>query len=109
MAYDKDLAERIRQAIGSPPGLTEKEMFGGIGFMVQGNMAVGIIGEELMVRIAKEDTDQALGEPGTRIFDFTGRPMKGWVMVGQQGFAAEQDFHGWIQRGVEFALTLPPK
>lgn len=109
MTYDKDLAERIRQTIGSPPGLSEKEMFGGIGFMVQGNMAVGVIGDELMVRIARQDTDQALSEPGTRMFDFTGRPMKGWVMVNKQGYAGDQAFTGWVQRGVEYALTLPPK
>lgn len=109
MAYDKDLADRIRQIIGSPPGLSEKEMFGGIGFMVQGNMAVGVIGDELMVRIAKQDTDQALGEPGTRVFDFTGRPMKGWVMVNQQGYAGDQEFASWVQRGVDYALSLPAK
>jgi TfoX/Sxy family transcriptional regulator of competence genes len=109
MAYDKGLAERIRQTIGAPPGLTEKEMFGGIGFMVQGNMAVGVIGDELMVRIAKEATDQALGERGARIFDFTGRPMKGWVMVNEDGYSTDESFVSWVQRGVDHALTLPAK
>ena len=109
MAYDAELADRIRGVIGDPPQLVEKEMFGGIAFMVQGNMAVGVIDDELMVRIPKEETDQALEEPGTRIFDFTGRPMKGWVTVGEPGIVSEEGLSGWVQRGVEFALSLPAK
>ena len=95
--------------IGEPPELVEKHMFGGIGFMVQGNMAVGVIADELMVRLAKEDTDDALKEPGTRMFDFTGRPMKGWVMVGDSGIASEESLTSWVQRGLDYALSLPAK
>ena len=109
MAYSAELADRIRGVIGKPRELAEKEMFGGVGFMVQGNMAVGVIEDELMVRIDKAATDQALEEPGTRIFDFTGRPMKGWVMVGEAGIATEDGLSQWVQRGVDYALSLPAK
>jgi TfoX/Sxy family transcriptional regulator of competence genes len=109
MAFSTDLADRIRGVIGTPPELVEKEMFGGVGFMVQGNMAVGVIGGELMVRIDKGATDQALEEPGTRIFDFTGRPMKGWVMVGETGISTEEGLSQWVRRGVDYALSLPAK
>lgn len=109
MAYDQALAERIRAVIGTPPKLSEREMFGGIGFMVQGNMAVGVIGDELMVRVDKAATDEMLKEPGTRSFDFTGRAMKGWVMVSAEGFVSDPDFQTWVQRGVDCALSLPAK
>jgi TfoX/Sxy family transcriptional regulator of competence genes len=109
MAYSSELAGRIRGVIGKPPLLEEKEMFGGIGFMVQGNMAVGVIGDDLMVRLAKEETDDALQEPGARFFDFTGRPMKGWVMVGEPGISTEEGLDQWVQKGVEYALSLPAK
>lgn len=109
MAFSAELAERIRGVIGNPPQLVEKEMFGGIGFMVQGNMAVGVIDDELMVRLAKEETDEALEEPGARFFDFTGRPMKGWVMVGDPGISTKEALNQWVQKGVDYALSLPAK
>ncbi len=109
MAYDQELAERIRTVIGELPDLSEREMFGGIGFMVQGNMAVGVIGDELLVRVEKAETDTLLAEPGTRVFDFSGRAMKGWVMVNSDGFAGDPEFKGWVQRGIEFAMSLPAK
>ncbi len=109
MAYSTELADRIRDVIGEPPELVEKQMFGGIGFMVQGNMAVGVIGDELMVRIDKAATDQALEQPGARVFDFTGQPMKGWVMVGDPGITADDDLTQWVQQGVDYALSLPAK
>ncbi len=109
MAYSEELADRIREVIGTPPELTEKVMFGGVGFMVQGNMAVGVIGDELMVRIDKAATDQALAEPGARVFDFTGRPMRGWVMVGDPGISTQEGLIEWVQQGVEYASSLPAK
>ena len=109
MAYDEGLAQRIRELLAEQPELVEKKMFGGVGFMVQGNMAVGVIDDELMVRIAKEETDGALEEPGTRIFDFTGRPMKGWVMVREAGIADQDGLTSWVTRGVDYALSLPAK
>lgn len=109
MAYSKELADRIRTVLGDQVGLTEREMFGGVGFMVQGNVAVGVIGDDLMVRIDKQETERALDEPGARIFDFTGRPMKGWLMVGGEGLSTDQEFKRWVQRGVDYASSLPAK
>ncbi|MFQ5945470.1 MAG: TfoX/Sxy family protein [Anaerolineae bacterium] len=109
MAYDAKLAERIRKALKGQAGLTEKQMFGGIGFMVHGNMACGVIGDELMVRVGPEAHDEALRAPSTRIFDFSGRPSIGWVMVAQPGLETESDLGNWIRQGVEFALTFPAK
>ena len=95
--------------IGEPPELVERQMFGGIGFIVQGNMAVGVIEDELIVRIDKAATDQALEQPGAHVFDFTGRPMKDWVMVGDPGITADDDLNQWVQQGVDYALSLPAK
>lgn len=109
MAYDKQLADRIRNALGKQPKLTEREMFGGIGFMLRGNMACGVIGDELMVRIAKDETEATLQEPGARIFDFSGRPSQGWIMVSQRVLSRPAQLKAWIQRGVDYALSLPAK
>jgi hypothetical protein len=109
MAYNTGLADDIRARIGSHPGLTEREMFGGIAFMINGNMAVGVSGEELMVRVGKDAHDEAVALPGARMFDMSARPMRGWVSVAPDGFATDDDFDGWIDRGVSFAETLPPK
>jgi hypothetical protein len=87
MAYDEGLASRIREAIGEQPGLAEKKMFGGLAFLVDGNMACGVRGDDLIVRVAAEEADAALDEPGARPFDLTGRPMKGWLMVAADGHA----------------------
>lgn len=84
-------------------------MFGGVGFLVQGNMSVGIHGPDLVVRIAPEETDRALEEPGTRMFDITGRPMKGWLLVSADALGDEQDLARWVNRGVSFAQSLPAK
>ena len=109
MAYDKTLADRIRKALSKQPKLTEREMFGGIGFMLRGNMACGVIGDELMVRIAKEETETAIKEPGARIFDFSGRPSPGWILVSQQVLSTPAELRAWVNRGVEYALSLPAK
>jgi TfoX/Sxy family transcriptional regulator of competence genes len=109
MAYDKKFADRIRKALSKQPKLTEREMFGGIGFMLRGNMACGVIGDEVMVRIAKEETEAALKEPGARIFDFSGRPSPGWILVNQQVLSKPAELRAWVKRGVEFALSLPAK
>ena len=82
MAYDEGLAQRIRERLGAEPGVTEKRMFGGIAFLLHGNMAVGVSGDDLMVRVGPDRTDAALARPGTRLFDMTGRPMRGWILVG---------------------------
>jgi TfoX N-terminal domain len=109
MAYDEDLADRVRERVGAEPGLTEKRMFGGLAFLLDGNMAVGISGDDLMVRVGPEATDDALARPHTRPFDMTGRPMRGWILVAPEGVAGEDDLAAWIARGVSFARTLPPK
>ena len=84
-------------------------MFGGVAFMVDGNMAVGVAGDELMVRVGKDAHEQAVALPGARIFDLSAKPMRGWVVVGQEGIASDADLDAWIERGVAFAETLPSK
>lgn len=109
MAYNEALAEEIRTQLGGHSGLTEKQMFGGIAFMVNGNMAVGVSGDELMVRVGKDAHDEMVALPGARAFDKSGRPMRGWLSVAPEGFANEDDFGAWVGRGVAFAESLPPK
>jgi hypothetical protein len=109
MAYDEGLAERAREVLVDLPGFVEKKMFGGIGFMLRGNMACGVSGDELIVRVGPANYEQALGMAHTRPFDMTGRPMRGWVMVAPVGLESDAGLEDWIQRGVEFALSLPPK
>lgn len=109
MAYNAGLADDIRARIGSRTDLTEKEMFGGIAFMVGGNMAVGVSGDDLMVRVGKETYDDALTETGVREFDMSGKPMRGWVLVSDAGYSTEADLESWIDRGVSYAESLPPK
>jgi hypothetical protein len=109
MAYDEGLAERIRAALGEHPDLVEKKMFGGVGFMLQGNMACGVNKEDLIVRVGLEGYDDAVIRPHARPFDFTGRPMKGWVIVAPPGYEEDSDLDAWLHDGVSFALSLPPK
>ncbi|MET9514608.1 TfoX/Sxy family protein [Streptomyces sp. NPDC002994] len=109
MAFDEGLAERIRERLGTDPLITEKRMFGGLAFLRQGNMAVGVIGDELMVRVGPDDTDAALARPGARVFDFSGRPMRGWVVVAANALAEDAELDAWIREGHAFAAGLPPK
>jgi hypothetical protein len=109
MAYDEDLANRVREQLAAEPAVTEKAMFGGLAFLLQGNMAVGLSGAELMVRVGPDASDDALDRPHTRPFDMTGRPMKGWILVAPEGVARERDLAAWVARGVEFARSLPAK
>ncbi|HZD01131.1 MAG TPA: TfoX/Sxy family protein [Actinomycetes bacterium] len=109
MAYDEGLATRVRELIGDRPGLAEKKMFGGLAFLLNGNMACGVRGDELIVRMAAEVAGAVMTEPGTRPFDLTGRPMKGWILVGADGHSEDDDLRRWIDRGVAYAETLPPK
>ena len=87
MTYDRELADRLRAALSTEPGVTEKAMFGGLAFLLHGNMAVGLSGQELMVRVGPEASDDALAHPHTRPFDMSGRPMKGWILVAPDGVA----------------------
>ena len=109
MAFDEGLAHRIRETLMDQQGLTEKKMFGGLAFMVQGNMACGVNKENLIVRVGPEKYDDALSSPYTNPFDIIGRPMKGWVMVEPDGYEADEALGDWVQQGVDFALSLPPK
>ncbi len=109
MAYSEGLAEDIRARLNDRPGLDEKQMFGGLAFLVHGNMAVGVAGEELMVRVAKDAQGEAVALPGARMFDLSGKRMRGWVLVSGAGFENDADLESWINRGVAFAEGLPPK
>ena len=110
MAYDEQLAERVRKELASRDGLTERKMFGGIAFMLHGNMCCGVIKSDLMVRLSHEEAERALREDNhTRLMDFTGRPMRGMVLVGPDGLESDQDLGQWVDWAAEFVSTLPPK
>jgi hypothetical protein len=109
VAFDEALAARVRGALRARKGIAEKKMFGGIAFLLNGNMSCGVHGDELIVRLDPEHTEQALREPHVRVFDLTGRPMKGWLLVARDGVAADDDLRSWIGRGVEYARSLLPK
>ena len=109
MAYDEGLAERIREALEERADVSEKKMFGGLAFLLSGNLCVGVVGEELMVRVGPAAYSEAVREPHARKMDFTGRPMQGFVYVGCEGFEADADLRRWLARGVAFAGALPAK
>ena len=103
------LAERIRQAIAQRRGIVEKKMFGGIAFLLHGNMLVGVWKDSLIVRLGPEQGAQALSEPHVKQFDVTGRPMKGWVLVEPEAIDEDGQLRDWIERASEFVGTLPAK
>jgi TfoX/Sxy family transcriptional regulator of competence genes len=109
MAYDEKLADRIRDQLASRSDVTERKMFGGIAFMVGGNMACGVLGEDLIVRLGDEDGERALAEDGVRPFDFTGKPMRNIVYVSPERTSDDDGLSEWIDAGAEFASSLPPK
>ena len=109
MAYDEQLAARVREVLEARPGLSERKMFGGIAFMLEGNMAIGIVGEDLMVRLEPDEAQRALAEPHARPMDFTGRPPKNMVFVGPAGTAEDADLLSWVEAGADHAASLPPK
>ena len=109
MAYDEGLAERIRDALAGVPEVSERKMFGGIAFMVGGNMAVGVIGTDLMARLGDAGATAALAEEHVRPMDFTGRVSKNMVYVGEQAIADDAALRDWVARCVERAESLPPK
>jgi hypothetical protein len=109
MAYDEGLAERMRDVIREEPGLDEKRMFGGLGFLLDGNMAAGILGDDMVVRVGPDRYQDALRQSGIREFDITGRPMTGWVMVGSEAMEDDAAFRDWLAAGISFARSLPPK
>jgi len=109
MAYDTGLAQRVREIIEERIGFSEKKMFGGVGFLINGNMACGILKDYLIVRVGPKKYEDFLKLPNTLKFDITGKPMKGWVMISHEGYESDKDLYEWVQRGVKFALSLPPK
>src|SRR3990170_1819093 len=109
MAYDEKLADRIRAVLSAHNGLSEKRMFGGIAFMLRGNMCCGLVKDDLVVRVGPEHYEKLLAEPHARPMEFTGRPMRGFVYVGPDGYRSEQALAKWVERGVDFAVSLPPK
>ena len=109
MAYDEGLAERLREVFRARRGVTEKRMFGGIAFMVNGYMTVGIVGDTLMARVGPEQYESALRMEHVREMDFTGKPMKGYVFVDPPGIDDDQDLADWVERCHRFVRSLPPK
>lgn len=109
MACDETLAQRIRDGFARTIGIVEKKMFGGIGFLLNGNMCVGVWKDSLVVRLSAEEGAAALYEPHVREFDITGRPMKGWIVVDPPGIDDDRDLNEWLHRALEFIRTLPAK
>jgi TfoX/Sxy family transcriptional regulator of competence genes len=109
MAYDIDLAERLQQAMLDIPGISEKKMFGGIAFMSEGHMFMGIAGDALMARVGPANYENALAQVYVRVMDFTGKPMRGYVFVDAEGLQDDSDLGARIRRCLDFVNTLPPK
>lgn len=109
LAYDERLTERVLDILGEEPSLVQKKMFGGVAFMLRGNMACGVIGNDLIVRVPGSEYDAALARPHVRKMDFTGRTMRGWVVVGPEGTEDDGSLQDWVDTGASCALSLPPK
>jgi TfoX/Sxy family transcriptional regulator of competence genes len=110
VAYDEDLANRIRELVAAESGVTEKAMFGGLAFLIGGNMAVAASGQGgLMVRVEPEQTDSLVAKPHTRRFEMRGREMQGWLRVDTEGVRTKRELEPWVRRGVAYARSLPPK
>jgi hypothetical protein len=109
VAYDDLLADRMRSALGSESGISERKMFGGLAFMAGGHMFVGILGNILMARVGPERYIQELIRSHVRVMDFTGKPMKGYVFVDPPGFKTDSDLSYWIKTSIDFVRTLPAK
>ncbi|MDH5233277.1 MAG: TfoX/Sxy family protein [Gammaproteobacteria bacterium] len=109
MAYDEGLAERIREILNEKMHCTEKKMFGGLCFLLNGNMCCGIVGEELMVRVGPDAYAKCLKQKYAREMDFTGRPMKGMLFIATKGIEADQDLQKWVNHCLNFVAGLPEK
>jgi hypothetical protein len=109
MAYDEHLAERIQAHLADTPGVAELKMFGGWCATIAGNMAIGVLGDDLIVRVGPAGYEDALARSGVREFDFSGRPMAGWVYVEGATVRTSEALAEWIERGVGFARSLPAK
>ena len=109
MAYCEERADRIRRALQDIEGISERKMFGGLSFMLRGNMCCGIAKGDLVVRVGPDGYEEALEQPHARVMDFTGRPLRGMVYVAPAGYETDEALVEWTSRAVEFARSLPPK
>jgi TfoX/Sxy family transcriptional regulator of competence genes len=109
MAFDENLASRIRAVLSAQPGITEKRMFGGIAFLRNGLMFVGVSGNTLMARVGKANYEDSLARKHVRVMDFTGKPMAGYVFVDAEGTNTKDELAFWVNRSASFVATLPPK
>ncbi len=109
MTFDEGLAQRVRELFNNRLGYEEKKMFGGIGFLLHGNMACGVIREDLIVRVGADNYTDALLKPDVELFDITGKAMAGWVVVKEPGYRSNGDLNDWVTQGAEYSLSLPGK
>ena len=109
MAYNPETAARVLELLAGIEALDEKKMFGGVAYLIHGNMVCGVIGDQLMVRVGPAEYERALSQPHAAVFDFTGRPMKGWVSVSPEGTREPEELRSWVNRGLSYARSLPPK
>lgn len=110
MAYDEDLANRVRELVAGELDVSEKRMFGGLAFLVAGNMSVAASGQGgLMVRVQPEETDALVAKPHAQPFEMRGRAMRGWLRVDEEGLRTKRQLEPWVRRGVAYARSLPPK
>jgi TfoX/Sxy family transcriptional regulator of competence genes len=110
MAYDEDLAERVRKLIGNDPGLTEKKMFGGLAFLMGGNMAIGVSGQGgLLVRVDPQESDELVAATSAYPMEMRGRQMQGWLRVDSEDVQGDSALASWVERGATYARSLPSK
>jgi TfoX/Sxy family transcriptional regulator of competence genes len=109
MAFDKALAARVREVLARKEGTTERKMFGGLAFLLNGNMCCGVTGDRLMLRLGEGGAAEALAEPHTHPMDFTGKPMKSMIYVDPAGLQSDKGVRSWVQRAVEYVSSLPAK
>ncbi|MGI9535336.1 MAG: TfoX/Sxy family protein [Thermodesulfobacteriota bacterium] len=109
MPYDEKLAERLSALVKTRKGFTQKKMFGGVAFLLNGNMCFGVHKDDLVLRMGEESALNSLKRKHTRLFDITGRPMKGWVMVSKEGIKKKESLSSWAETAIKFVKTLPKK
>ena len=109
MPFDEHIAQRVRDILAEECPATERRMFGGLAFMVNGHMCCGIVGEVLVVRVGPNLYEQALSQPHARLMDFTGRSMKGFVYVDRPGYRTTASLRKWVRTGIRFVVSLPAK
>lgn len=109
VAFNAELAVRVRKLLSLQAEMAEKRMFGGVAFLLRGKMVCGVLGDNLIVRVGAAGYGEAMAQPHVRAFDITGREMMGWVTVGPEGTRVDSELQRWLQRGIAFASTLAPK